>query len=140
MQGKNETFRNFSERTDALAVRLDTDLGGVMERLGMGRASFFGYRTGKRPISGKAWAKLEAAERAAGIGVRETAPPGIGPGAEPGDTEEADGPERRGPPTPEQTAAMLDRISRVEETLGDLADLTRAIADALGVEHRKKES
>ena len=36
--------------------------------LGIGRASMFCCRTGKRPITRKTWLKLEAAERAAGIG------------------------------------------------------------------------
>lgn len=67
MQAENETSWNFSERTDALAQKLGCDLGDLCAELGMGRASFFSYRTGKRPISGKAWAKLAAAERAAGI-------------------------------------------------------------------------
>ena len=31
----------------------------------------FGYRSGKYPISSKAWRKLEAAEREAGLGTRE---------------------------------------------------------------------
>ena len=48
----------------------------LAENLGISRASFWGYRTGNRPISQKAWRKLEDAERAAGIGA-EREPPAV---------------------------------------------------------------
>lgn len=37
-------------------------------KIGISTASLFGYRAGTMPITGKAWVKLEAAERAAGRG------------------------------------------------------------------------
>ena len=39
----------------------------IAEKIGVSAGSFFGYRTGRNRITNKAWAKLEAAERAAGI-------------------------------------------------------------------------
>lgn len=67
MQEENETFRNYLKRTDALAHSLGCNVEDLIARLATSRASLFSYRTGKRPISSKAWRKLEAAERAAGI-------------------------------------------------------------------------
>lgn len=69
-QEENETSRNFLKRTDALAHALGCNVEDLIDRLGTSRASLFSYRTGKRPISSKAWRKLEAAERAAGIGAK----------------------------------------------------------------------
>ena len=43
------------------------------EILGIGRASLFCCRTGKRPITRKTWLKLEAAERAAGLTAQSAA-------------------------------------------------------------------
>lgn len=42
-------------------------MGELLPILGISRASFFSYRSGKRPITAKAWRKLEQAERAAGV-------------------------------------------------------------------------
>jgi hypothetical protein len=67
MQAKNETFLNFLRRTDNLAVSKGLNVGDLIPILGLSRATLFSYRTGKRPISSKAWRKLEAAEKAAGI-------------------------------------------------------------------------
>ena len=68
VQEENETPRDFLRRTDALAVRLGIDIGDLPDLLGFSRASLFAYRTGKRPITGKAWEKLAQAERDAGLG------------------------------------------------------------------------
>ena len=67
MQQKNETFRDFLRRTDALSVKIGCDIQQLPEKLGFSRASLFAYRSGTRPITGKAWRKLEAAEREAGM-------------------------------------------------------------------------
>lgn len=57
--------------------------------LGISKATVFAYRSGKQPISDKAWRKLEAAEARAGLGlpaarnaessgkVKESAPPDL---------------------------------------------------------------
>ena len=60
---------DFSERTDTLAARLGCDIGDLSAEIGIGRSTLFGYRSGKLQPSKKAWAKLEAAEREAGIGA-----------------------------------------------------------------------
>lgn len=67
MQGQSETFRDFSKRTEALALRLGVNVEDLIDVIGVSRASLFSYRTGNRPISSKAWAKLEQAEKEAGI-------------------------------------------------------------------------
>lgn len=74
MQEEKETFRAFLRRTDDLAVRLGKKTEDLPELLGISRASLFGYRSGKRNITGKAWSKLEAAERAAGISLEPKEP------------------------------------------------------------------
>jgi len=63
VQVENETFLDFSRRTDDLAARLGVNLEDLPEVIGISRASLFCYRTGKRKISGKAWSKLDEAER-----------------------------------------------------------------------------
>lgn len=67
MQEKKDTFDIFLRRTDFLANRLTCEIERLPEILGISRASLFGYRSGARPITNKAWRKLESAEKAAGI-------------------------------------------------------------------------
>jgi hypothetical protein len=67
MQPETETFGDFLKRTDALALVLGLNVQDLPEVLDVSRASLFSYRTGNRPISSKAWRKLEQAERSAGI-------------------------------------------------------------------------
>ncbi len=67
LQQENETFEDFSRRTDTLAVRLGLSVQDLPAVTGFSRASLFAYRSGKRPISSKSWRKLEHAERLAGI-------------------------------------------------------------------------
>lgn len=62
VQHQNQSIANFSERTDALASALKISLRDLAERIGISQAMLFAYRTGKQPISLKAWRKLEAAE------------------------------------------------------------------------------
>lgn len=68
MQEKKDTFDIFLRRTDFLAHHLKCEIERLPDMLGISRASLFGYRSGARPITNKAWRKLEAAERAAGLG------------------------------------------------------------------------
>ncbi|MGE9270703.1 MAG: hypothetical protein ACQKBU_07855 [Verrucomicrobiales bacterium] len=67
MQEKKDTYLDFLKRSDLLAATLGKNVEELVGPLQMSRASLFSYRTGKRPISSKAWHKLEAAERAAGL-------------------------------------------------------------------------
>jgi hypothetical protein len=63
----NQTYLDFSRRTDALASKLGIRLGDMPAKLRISRASFFSYRAGKNTISKKAWHKLELTERESGI-------------------------------------------------------------------------
>lgn len=58
---------DFSDRTDALAHHLGIRIAELTDRLDLSRDSLMGYRTGRYPVSPKAWRKLQAAETAAGI-------------------------------------------------------------------------
>ncbi|MBC8010052.1 MAG: hypothetical protein H7067_08145 [Burkholderiales bacterium] len=73
MQDKSALFSAFSARTEALAAKLGVrviDLPGV---LGFSLDMLTGYRSGRYPISIKAWRKLESAEAAAGIAKKDVA-------------------------------------------------------------------
>ena len=72
MQGKYQTFLDFSARTDALAAKLEVDVQDLPEVVGFSRASLFAYRAGKARISEKAWLKLQSAEEAAGLGPQRS--------------------------------------------------------------------
>lgn len=82
--------------------------------LGIGRASLFASRSGKRSITKKTWLKLEAAEREAGIGVGEAA-----------------GPDPDPPPAPSDLRADLAtqaaRLDRIETLLSDLLERLDAL-------------
>ena len=67
LQEKSDNFSEYSERTEALAGRLRANLSDLPGKIGISAAMFYAYRTGKYPISLKAWRKLEAAEKAAGL-------------------------------------------------------------------------
>jgi hypothetical protein len=72
MQQKSENFSEFSERTEALARALGIKISVLPEKLGVSASMFHAYRSGKSPISPKAWRKLEAIERSAGLGKGST--------------------------------------------------------------------
>lgn len=72
MQAENQNFSEFFNRTENLAEKLGVraiDLPAIMD---VSKAMLFAYRKGKYPISWRAWRKLEAAERAAGLAPAET--------------------------------------------------------------------
>lgn len=62
MQPENQTFLDFSERTNRLALELSVSLEQLPAKMGISRATFFANRAGKSPISSKTWLKLEALE------------------------------------------------------------------------------
>lgn len=62
MQQKIRSPESFLERTDRLAALNSISLRELAPILGISQASLFGYRSGKIPISAKAWSKLEAIE------------------------------------------------------------------------------
>jgi hypothetical protein len=63
VQAENWSIQTFLERTDALAAERGISLRALAPAMGLSVASLFGYRNGSIPISRKAWAKLEQAER-----------------------------------------------------------------------------
>lgn len=67
-QAKSENSTLFSEKSEILARELGIGLDALPARIGISKDMFYAYRTGRYPISGKAWRKLEAAEIAAGLG------------------------------------------------------------------------
>jgi hypothetical protein len=67
VQQENRTPSHFSERLQSLSVRWGTTLKGAGERIGLSSSSLFAYKKGRLPISDKAWAKLEAAERSLAV-------------------------------------------------------------------------
>jgi hypothetical protein len=62
VQDKNHSFIDFSERTEALAVALGKNVSELPVFIGISPSMLHSYRSGKLPISAKAWRKLEAAE------------------------------------------------------------------------------
>ena len=88
--------------------------------VGLARSLFYDIKSGKRPITSKAWRKLEAAERAAGITAE---PPTAGghsatPAPTPGRAPAAP------PPPPDQVlhslAHLVARLDAIEALLHDL--------------------
>lgn len=64
---QNLTKDVFSDKTDRLAEKLGVTLKELTGVLGFSTDSLFGYRTGRLPISAKAWRKLRNAEHQAGL-------------------------------------------------------------------------
>ena len=72
MQENFRSASHFSQRTESLAVALGVHLKELPSRLGFSERMLFGYRSGKYPITGKAWRKLEQAEREARLAPGST--------------------------------------------------------------------
>ena len=62
MQVQNQTFIEFTLRTDALATRMGLDLIDLPAVIGISKATLFACRSGKNEITGKTWRLLERAE------------------------------------------------------------------------------
>lgn len=69
MQEQYRSFSQFSLRSDLLSEHYRVPVAEIAGKMDISERMLFGYRTGKYPISAKAWRKLEAAERSAGIYV-----------------------------------------------------------------------
>ena len=67
MQGKKCTPLHFLHRTDNLAARLGVNIQDLPDIIGISRRTLFGSRSEKGEVSTKTFAKLEAAEREAGL-------------------------------------------------------------------------
>ena len=114
-QEENETFETFLQRSEILAEMLHLSVEEAAEQIGVSRASFWGYRSGARSISPKAWRKLEAAEKAAGIGVDPVSKKSNEIHVSHLNT-----------PAPDQ---MADRIERMESQLSRLAAAIEALVE-----------
>jgi hypothetical protein len=85
----------------------------------MSTASLFGYRSGKIPLSNKAWGKLESAEKAAGITPgREEPPPNLLTR------------EEISPPVPDLTKKVNEMDEKLDRLIAVIADQAERI-DAL---------
>ena len=99
-------------RTDDLALKLRFNLTDLARHIDLSDGSFFGYRTGRVALSPKAWRKLEAAEKAAGIGVERDAPPVAEAAKEPDES------------------GVDERLDRIEAALERLTTAVEALACA----------
>jgi hypothetical protein len=124
LQEENQNFTEFSRRTEALATKLGCRLVDLPNVLGISRAMLFAYRRGQSPISGKAWRKLEAAERAAGIGAGPGPPSAYPPPTSRLPSADLPPPPRQDTPALAALAARLDaiesRLDAIESRLDDL--------------------
>lgn len=67
-QDKKTDFSHFSDRLDALANKLSMAKTEIAAYVGISRPMLYAYASGKSPITGKAWRKLEDAELKAKTG------------------------------------------------------------------------
>lgn len=107
VQAESENFSEFSERTESLSDSTGCRLSDLPALIGISASMFHAYRSGKYPISAKAWRKLEAAERKAGI--------------RPGEAKAEAAPD---PPAP----ARIDQLIALNQ---QLAEMKRAHEEAL---------
>lgn len=67
----------FLKRSDELAYKLRLSLRELAPKLGLSAGSFFGYRTGRVPLSAKAWRKLEDVERSVAMSDHSAESPAV---------------------------------------------------------------
>lgn len=71
---ENRSAAEFSRRLDRLSLKTGMPLRALAPRVNMSGSMLFAYRSGKQPISRKAWDKLRNAEVAAGLAPPEPTP------------------------------------------------------------------
>lgn len=114
MQEKKNDFRNFLERTDMLAKNLRVSLRELAPIMELSVASLFGYRSGAIRLSVKAWRKLEAAEKAAGIAADDE--------VNSRKLRELEHEEK--PPEPDRIARLEEQIAKLTEAVQKLTEQT----------------
>lgn len=114
MQEKKNDFRNFLERTDVLAKNLKVSLRELAPIMELSVASLFGYRSGAIRLSVKAWRKLEAAEKAAGIAADDEVNY-----LKLGELEHEEK-----PPEPDRIARLEEQIAKLTEAVQKLTEQT----------------
>jgi hypothetical protein len=79
LQQINHTLSDYLRRTDVLAEFLGLKLSDLPGVLACSKAMIFAYRSGKNPISNKAWLRLLAAEKQAGLSQPDQIHPALAP-------------------------------------------------------------
>jgi ribosome-binding protein aMBF1 (putative translation factor) len=122
MQQKSENYSEFSERTEVLASNLGINLSDLPAKIGVSNSMFHAYRSGKYPISEKAWSKLERCEQAAGINGEGTQ-----------SAQSSAKPEEAGIGDPAQSACAETPMGRADQfpDLGKMMEVLERIAVAL---------
>lgn len=67
MQSESDKNLEFSERTERICSDFGLKLSDLPVQMGISPAMFYAYRSGKNPISAKAWRKLESLEKHYGV-------------------------------------------------------------------------
>lgn len=67
MQQKSDSSATFLDRSSVLAVRLSLSVVQCCKKIGISRSLFYEIRDGKREVTDKMMARLEQAEKDAGI-------------------------------------------------------------------------
>lgn len=110
---ENALPRTFLHRSDLLAVAIGCNVQELPDHLGIGRRTLFAARKSDDEVSGKTWAKLEAAEKEArlldgekprgaeDVGVADLSKGGLG--------------------------RLESRIQSMEEQLGEILPLLREV-------------
>ena len=123
MQENISHFAHFcSKRTDRLADATGLNLQDLPEITGISRRMIFAYRKGDRPISAKAWAKLEMAEMKAGLDPSTNGPVAFVRGPSyplPGEKDDI-------PMVAEKPRTIEDRLEAIES---GLREITRMLSE-----------
>lgn len=131
MQENNRSSSHFSQRTEVLAEKRGVLLRDLPAELGFSERMLFGYRSGKYPISSKAWRKLAAAERAAGIH----------PSTEPSPATEREHVRARDDTlsaTAAQLAPLTSALDKIEARLDKIEAALRALQSPSRPRHSRK--
>ena len=126
MQARNASQRTFLHRTDTLAARLGVHVQDLTGVIGISRRTLFAGRSNPECVSAKTLARLEAAERAAGI---TTEPPTAGghsatPAPTPGRA-----PAALTPPTAQDLHSLAHLVARLDAIEALLHDLLARLDD-----------
>lgn len=114
MQAKNAQNRTFLNRTDLLSSKMEINVVDLTDVLSLAKSTLFAGRKSDEAVSRKTWLKLEAAERAAGIGGSEDGENG---GGGKNGASEADDLEGRLMKKFADTEARFERVERMLEEL-----------------------
>jgi len=126
VQEKSKSYQSFCERTDALAKELRINVSDLPQKIEVSASMFHSYRSGKYPISAKAWRKLEAAEAGAGVVLEKGFGVPCGTPKKGSKNDESDvlsGDPNENPGPHEQLMTVLTRIAEALEALVETRQL-----------------